>query len=91
MTPTQRLEEKLDEELYFLSQDGYAVGWRETKKKDILDILLSELSLQKQKLAEKVERLPTLNTKNAKIEVRGIPLADKLISKESTLALINES
>lgn len=50
---TNKVETKLDEELYFLSQDGYAVGWREQKKQDILEILTQAL----QEREEEVENL----------------------------------
>lgn len=56
--------------------------------------VLSKLTETRQEVVKSimfdVQMLPTLNIKNAEIEVRGIPLSDHLISKESVVALLSE-
>lgn len=50
---------RIDEELYFLSQDGYAPGWRESKAKDIKDIVREVLAHREESLRAALRKLPT--------------------------------
>lgn len=50
-------ERKLEEELYFLSQDGYGYEWREEKIKDIKSIIRSLLSKNNEMLVAEIKSM----------------------------------
>ncbi len=55
MPNNENWEKEIDDELYFLSQDGYAAGWREMKKDDIKEEVRREM-LEKARKTDYADR-----------------------------------
>lgn len=55
MNTNETWEERIDQELYFLSQDGYAAGWREMKVNDIKTIVRETISKERREMEEAIE------------------------------------
>lgn len=47
---------KIDEELYFLTQDGYGGNWAETKKEDIKNILAAALTQERIRVEKELKK-----------------------------------
>ncbi len=56
MTGVEEWETKIDEELYFLHQDGYGGDWVMSKKKYIKDIIRTLLTAERERAAKLVEK-----------------------------------
>ncbi len=76
--PQNNWEQKIRDELYFLSQDGYGALWREDKTKSILEIVSSLVEQTK-----KEERVKTLLEITENIHSR-------IIEKEIVVAITKE-